>query len=61
MGAGHPFTAVLGYTPRQIEGLLFLAERRKKREAALNLAISVTAARGEPDAVKKQLKEWSKD
>lgn len=61
MGAGHSFDAVVGYTPRQVEGLLFLAERRKRKEAALALTIATTGSRGEQSVVKKQLKDWTKD
>lgn len=49
----------MGYSPRQVEGLLFLAERRKRHEAALDLSIAATGARGDPKDVTTQIKTWS--
>lgn len=48
------------YTPRQMEGYLFLAARRKLKEAALNLSIATSGARGEPREVRSRIKDWSK-
>lgn len=60
MAAGHPLSEVLGYTPRQVEGLLFLAERRQTKDAALSLSIAAAGARGDPKEVRSQVKKWSK-
>lgn len=60
INAGHPVKAVWSYTPKQIDAYLFLAERRKKKEAAMALSIAASGARGDPRTVSKRVKEWSK-
>lgn len=50
-----------GYTPREIAGWLFFAGKRKAREAGEQLSLGAAAARGEPRALKKQIKELTKD
>lgn len=44
-------------TPREIAGSLYFAERRRKRQAAEQLALNALAVRGEPRALKKQIEE----
>ena len=44
------------YSPRQVAGFVALAALRRKGEMADRLAINTMAARGEPKAVKEQLK-----
>lgn len=48
-------------TPREIAASLFFAERRRKREAAEQLALNALAARGEPRALKKQIEDLQRD
>ena len=49
-------------TPRQIAGSLYFARRRRrKREAAEQLALSTLATRGEPREVKRQLDQLQRD
>jgi hypothetical protein len=48
-------------TPRQIEGSLYFARRRRQREAAEQLALVTLAARGEPREVKRQLDQLKRD
>lgn len=61
IAAGHPPASVWGYTPREIAGWLFFAGKRKAREAGEQLSLGAAAARGEPRALKKQIKELTKD
>jgi hypothetical protein len=49
------------FTPRQIVGTLHFAERRRRRESREALSLHAMAARGDPKAVKKQLKELDPD
>jgi hypothetical protein len=48
-------------TPRQIAGALYFARRRRRREAAEQLALSSLATRGEPRELKRQLNELNRD
>lgn len=48
------------YTPRQMSAFLVLANKRRMRQAAEALGLHTMAARGEPGAIKKQLKDWTK-
>jgi hypothetical protein len=48
-------------TPRQLEGCLFFHERDEQRRRAADLSINAMAARGEPRALKKQLREMTRD
>ena len=48
-------------TPREIAGSLYFAERRRRREAAEQLALGALAARGEPQALKRQIEQLKKD
>lgn len=48
-------------TPREIDGALHFAEIDARHERAETLAGGTMAARGEPKAVKKQLKELTKE
>lgn len=48
-------------TPRQIAGALYFAERRRKREAAEQLALDAIATRGEPRELKRQIERLRKD
>ena len=48
-------------TPREIAASLYFAERRRKREAAEQLALQALAARGEPRALKKRMEDLQKD
>jgi hypothetical protein len=48
-------------TPREIAGALYFAERRRRREAAEQLALGALAARGEPRALKKQIEDLQRD
>ncbi len=47
--------------PREIVASLYFAERRRKREAAEQLALGALAARGEPRALKRQIKNLQRD
>ena len=48
-------------TPRQIAAALYLARRRRQRDAAEHLALAALAARGEPRELKRQLNELRRD
>ena len=48
-------------TPREIAASLYFAERRRRREAAEQLALGALAARGETHAVKKQIQDLRRD
>lgn len=56
---GHP--NVWEYTPKQFFTYLHLAQRRKRLAMADMLSLHATAARGEPKAVDRILKQWGKD
>jgi hypothetical protein len=58
---GHDAVAVWNYTPRQLNGFLRFASRRRCLEAAERMALAATAARGDPKAVKDQIEKLSKD
>jgi hypothetical protein len=48
-------------TPREIAASLYFAERRRKREAAEQLALLALAARGEPRVLKKRIEDLQRD
>lgn len=48
-------------TPREIAGTMFFAMRRKRRDAAMALALGTLASRGDPRAVKEKLREMQRD
>ncbi len=52
---------LLAMTPREIAGALWFAEKDAQHEAGEQLALATSAARGEARAVKKQIKELTKD
>lgn len=52
---GHP--AAWDYSPRQTAAFLAIANRRRARELKEQLAIQALAARGDPKAIQKALKE----
>lgn len=54
---GHPPAAVWKYTPKQMHAFLFLAGKRRQREDRAMLALHTLAARGDPKALRKQLKD----
>lgn len=57
IAAGHPPAVVWKYTPRQMHAFLFIAGKRRERERRELLALHALAARGDPKAVRKQLKD----
>jgi hypothetical protein len=48
-------------TPREIAASLYFAERRRKREAAEQLALAALAARGEQRVLKRQIEDLQRD
>jgi hypothetical protein len=48
-------------TPREIAASLYFAERRKRREAAEQLALNAIAMRGDSRALKKQIEDLQRD
>jgi hypothetical protein len=44
-----------------VEGYLFLADRRRKRDVAQDIVTAAMGARSKPADVKKKLKELTKD
>jgi hypothetical protein len=48
-------------TPREIAGCLHFVQRRRRREAAEQLAYAALAARGEPRELKRQIDQLHKD
>jgi hypothetical protein len=61
IAANYPRAEVWAMTPREISASLYFAERRRKREAAEQLALGALAARGEPRVVKKQIEDLQRD
>jgi hypothetical protein len=51
----------MDYTPRQLAAFLALAERRRKADLSEQLHLNTLAARGDEQAVRNQLREWSTD
>jgi len=49
------------YTPREIAGWTFYAARRQQRRSVEQTVIGFNAARGDPKAIKKQVKELERD
>jgi hypothetical protein len=48
-------------TPREIAGSLHFVLRRRRREAAEQLAFAALAARGEPRELKRQIEHLQKE
>jgi len=46
------------YSPRQLDAFVFLASKRREREMRDQLHVNTLAARGDEDAVRKQLRQW---
>jgi hypothetical protein len=61
IAANYPRAEVWAMTPREIAASVYFAERRKRREAAEQLVLSALAARGEPRALKQQIKDLHRD
>ena len=61
IAANYPRAEVWAMTPREIAGSLYFAERRRKREAAEQLALDALAARGEPRVLKRQIERLQRD
>ena len=61
IAANYPRAEVWAMTPREIAGSIYFAERRRKREAAEQLALGALAARGEPRVLKKQIEDLRRD
>lgn len=49
------------YTPREVAGWLWYAQRRRKREMLELTIASFDGARGDPKAIKKQIKDLARD
>ncbi|MEK9752507.1 MAG: hypothetical protein VW338_04750 [Rhodospirillaceae bacterium] len=56
---GHP--DAIDYTPRAMQGWLYFAARRRRRELAGELAVAALAASGDGKSIKKQIKTWERD
>jgi hypothetical protein len=50
---------IWGYTPRRAAAYLELGANRRRRELGERLSIAALAARGDPAAVQKQIKQLS--
>jgi hypothetical protein len=61
IAANYPRAEVWAMTPREIAASLYFAERRRKREAAEQLALNALAARGEPRVLKKRIEDLQRD
>jgi hypothetical protein len=61
IAANYTRAEVWAMTPREIAASLYFAERRRRREAAEQLALAVLAARGEPRALKKQIEDLRRE
>jgi hypothetical protein len=48
----------MDYTPRQIEAYLFIAQKRRQRELAVQLELNTLAARGDEKALRAKFKQW---
>jgi len=57
IAAGHPPAEVWQYTPRQMQGFLFIASRRRQREHKELLALYAMATRGESKEIRKALRD----
>jgi hypothetical protein len=58
---GHAAREVFGYTPRQIAAFSFLSNKRRKLEAAEQMSIATSAARGKPKEVTAAIKKLQKE
>jgi hypothetical protein len=58
---GHSAREVFEYTPRQIAAFCFLANKRRKLEAADALSLAALAARGKPKDVTAATKKLQKE
>ena len=58
---GHPPKDAWNYTPREIHGWLQFITKHETQQAARDLSISALGSRGEPEKVKRQIKEWSRE
>jgi hypothetical protein len=47
----------MDYSPRQLQAFVFLASRRRRRELREQLHVAALAARGDPDAVQRMLRD----
>jgi hypothetical protein len=61
IAANYPRAEGWAMIPREIVASLYFAERRRKREAAEQLALGALAARGEPRTLKQQIKNLQRD
>ena len=57
MGHGTLRDVLREYTPRQMHTLLFIAGKRRAREARELLALHAMAARGDPKDLRKAMKD----
>jgi hypothetical protein len=48
----------MDYTPRQIEAFIFIAQKRRQRELAVQLELNTLAARGDEKALRAKFKQW---
>lgn len=51
----------MGYSPKQMQAFLFLADKRHQVEHANQLSLHTLAARGDPKLVKKKLQQVQRD
>lgn len=58
---GHPPDVVWRYTPRQIQGWIQFAFRRKLGERAEMMATMGMASRGDPKELKKQMRSLEQE
>ena len=56
---GHRPADVWEYTPRRLVAFLFIADRRRRMEKAEALQIETLGARGDKDAIKRRMEEWT--
>ncbi len=57
IAAGHPPDAVWQYTPRQMAGFLYFANRRRERELKESLAMQTMAHRGDGKDIQRMLRD----
>lgn len=58
MASGHP--GAMGYSIRQVEGFIWLYDRRLKHEAARAVQVGQLATKGTPKEINAKVKEWTK-
>jgi hypothetical protein len=61
IAANYPHAEVWAMTPREIGASLYFAKRRRKREAAEQLALSALAARRDSRALRQQITDLQRD